>query len=58
MRLLVLATSFTLAAVAIHLDQLVVQAYLFDMVCPTKDYLSTQICADLLREMIAAGSNG
>ena len=53
-----LATSFTLAAVVIHLGQLFVQAHLSDMVCPTKDYLSTQICADLLREMIATGSDG
>ena len=52
-----LATSFTLAAVAIHLGQLVVQAHLFEMACPTTDYLSTQICADLLREMIATGSD-
>ena len=53
-----LAASFTLAAVAIHLGWLFVQAHLFDMACPTTNYLSTQICADLLREMIAAGSNG
>ncbi len=52
-----LANSFTLAAVAIHLGQLFVQAYLFDTVCPTADYLSTQICADLLRQAIEAGLN-